>query len=523
MSELRCALLLLLPVVALAAAGLRGLAGARGRRIGLAMLAALTAASLWAQVGWNTRDGRDLLNAYDLYHYYIGSRYRAELGTSLLYECTLVADRQGSRPRLLGVAQVRDLDTYELVGSGFVVQRGEGRCAAAFTPSRWRQFRSDLSYFRKKLSAKEWESVLIDRGTNASPIWDLFGGTVARLVPVKAIAAAAAIDILALLGLFAAAVWAFGAEAALVAACFLLTCYSTRWPPIGGALFRYDWVAAAGVAVCLLRRQRPALSGAAFAYAAGVRIFPFFMACGLAASAVWKTLRHRGLPARDRRFALGFLGTMAALVALATAVSGPGSFRQFGEKISVHAAAENVSVMRVGLPVALAWRGETPDSDGESMRMLREKRDRMSDQERVAKGAALVAALAVMAVARARRIRDEDLVLLGVALIPLGLQISYYYYVFLTIPALLNAADLPRRGAALSLTALCWLNAAAWWTDERDIERYTVLSVGSVAVCAYAILLIVGIAWRARAEDRADPQPPSAQRGVSETILTSRP
>ena len=398
MAEGRSMLLVLLPFVGLLAVGLRRVAGVWGRRIGVGLLLLFTAASVHAQVSWNTRGDRDLLNAYDLYHYYIGSRYGAELGTNLLYECTLVADRESDRPGLSGVRQVRDLDTYEVVDADEVAERGTKRCASAFTTARWRSFKRDLGYFRREISRSEWKTIFVDRGTNASPIWNLFGGTVARHVPVDQLGWAAAIDIVALVGLLGCCVWAFGPEAALVATSFVLTCFSTRWPPIGGALFRYDWLAASGIGVCLWLRQRPALSGAAFAYAVGVRIFPLFLVCGLAASAAWKIVRIRAIPHQERRFLIGFGGTFAVLVALATAVSGPGSFKDFEEKIAVHSASENVSVMRVGLPVAAAWEGEVPATEEQALHLLNVKRRQISAQEPFTRGAALVAALAVIGV-----------------------------------------------------------------------------------------------------------------------------
>ena len=60
-----------------------------------------------------------------------------------------------------------------------------------------------------------------------------------------------------------------------------------------------------------------------------------------------------------------------------------------------------------------------------------------------------------------RRLSDAHAGLLGVALIPLLLQISYPYYAFLAFPLLLYADALPTRGAGLGLTAICLANAAA--------------------------------------------------------------
>ena len=50
--------------------------------------------------------------------------------------------------------------------------------------------------------------------------------------------------------------------------------YPWRFDWVGGAFLRQDWLAAVGVAVCLLKRKRFGLAGGLIAYATMVRVFP---------------------------------------------------------------------------------------------------------------------------------------------------------------------------------------------------------------------------------------------------------
>ena len=50
--------------------------------------------------------------------------------------------------------------------------------------------------------------------------------------------------------------------------------YPWRFDWVGGAFLRQDWLAAVGVAVCLLKRKHFGLAGGLIAYATMVRVFP---------------------------------------------------------------------------------------------------------------------------------------------------------------------------------------------------------------------------------------------------------
>jgi hypothetical protein len=495
--------MVLLPLLALWAR--RGAASGRPwwRRpgtVGLLVLACLSTAS-YARQGHRTHKSTVL--GYDVYHYYMGGKYRAEVGTERIYDCALVADLERKRPRFKKLRRVRDLRTYKVRSIKSHMRRGVS-CREHFSDARWKEFKRDLHYFQRFIKRKTWDRMFIDRGTNASPVWHLFGGAVARLVPTKHLIWATHIDALLLLIMLGFVGWAFGLDVACVGLVFLTACFSTRWPHIGRALFRYDWLAATGIGVCLIHKKRPATAGVAFAYAAGVRLFPVVILAGIAARGVRQLIAQRRLERPEARILTGFLVSMAILIGAAAADGGPASLGEFTQKIGTHAAPENVSVMRVGLSIAAAYRGEWTRKETKGHRYLIKKRKMIKQSDRVLKLIAI--ALFLLVVWIAPPLADLELLLLGFALLPLGLQASYYYYVIALVPLLIHAHRLDRRAHFAGLAFLSWLNAVGLFAQARHTHRYVILAPGSIIMCTYALVLI-GVLWSVGKRRRPSPAP----------------
>lgn len=498
-SVFRAIAVALLPVLVWWAS--RGRRRAWWRRPATWALLALATVSVTQYVRLGFASFDDEIIGYDVYHYYMGAKYRRELGTERIYACTVVADAERRKPRFGKLTQVRDLRTYDLEPIADV-RRDKEACKAHFSPTRWRQFKRDLHYFQRVTKRWRWATILIDRGVNASPVWHLFGGAVARMVPTADLGWAAAVDVVLLGVALVAVAWAFGVDVALAALVFLVACFSTRWPQIGRAFFRYDWMAATLVGVALLRRRYPALAGAAFAFATGVRIFPVVLLAGLAAKGVRQvagvglTGHGHGLLGSERRLVGGFVAAFAVLCGAALVDGGTRGFHEFGVKIGKHASADSVSVMRVGLPIAAAYRGEGLTRGSGKAVDLTTKRALVRRDGRLFHVLALLLFLALLALAP--RCDDGTLLVLAFALFPLALQASYYYYVLMLAPLLVHFERADRAPHRLAMFFLCWLNAAAFIAHSMGAARYTLLAVGSYLVAAYCVGVLLYGAIHAR-------------------------
>lgn len=477
------------------------------RRPPTLVLLAMAVLTTLVYVDRGDKRNRHNVMGYDVFHYYPGAKYREELGTELLYVCALLADMEFDKTGFGKLRRYRDLKTYKMRSvSPRNIRKDARQCKKQFTPARWAEFKKDIKYFQKITPKSTWRMIFIDRGTNASPVWHLFGGTVARLVPSNHLAWATRLDGLMLAIAVGFIFWAFGLEVALITVIFLTACLSSRWPDIGSALFRYDWVAALGIMLALARKGRWGWAGVALAYATGVRLFPVIVVGGLGGRALWRIAMERRLLPREWRLLGGFVATSALLWGAAAVDGGLPAIKEFGGKITTHAAPENVSVMRVGLPIALAWRGElTAKEYGGFSSGLKVKRVIIKGQAPYHR--AFVIFLILMIIAITRRVSDDEAWLIGWAMFPLCLQASYYYYIFLILPFVLHAANLTKRYHYGLFAGLCLINAAGHLALGNHMTRYCVLAPGSVAICVWSVACIGLLAWDSHRRLQPAPTP----------------
>lgn len=474
---------------------------AMGRRLpGLILLGLTAALALGLHIGRMVDKYPYGVDGYDVYHYYLSGKYSDELGDELLYICTLVADQEARHPRLSAIRKVRDLRTYSILSRSEVMAQA-GRCQERFSPQRWIAFKRDLRIFYRIVPTIVWPEIFIDRGANRSPVWQLTGGGLARLVPVSVLEWAMHVDTVLLSLSALLIVWAFGLEEALFAVTFLLACFSTRWPPIGASLLRYDWLALSIAALCFWRRERPALSGAALAWAVSSRVFPLLFFLGLGARGLWRLMHSRALPRKEGVFLLGFLLCGLSLSGAACIDSGSGSFPAFVQKMGVHTAPDQLTKMRIGLSVAAAWPGELPADEEEAVTVLFASRERAIEQAAWVKGSLVLVLGAVLLAARRPGLSDREALLLGFAMVPLSGELSSYYCVWLVLPALLHIEGLPHRPAAMGLLLLCTLQGAGHLLNLAGVPRYTLTVGASFLLCGWGALQIA-------ASSRSPPSPP---------------
>ena len=471
------------------------------RRAPTVLLLLLAVGTTTSYVGRNNRAHPHGVQGYDTFHYYPGAKYRAELGTELLYFCALVADLELDHPRFNEVKRYRDLKTYRVLSKKKRrIRADKSRCKDRFTPERWTEFKKDIRYFQKITSSRTWRRVFIDRGTNASPVWHLFGGSVARLVPTSHLSWATQLDWVMLAIALGFIAWAFGLDVAAVAMIFFTASVPTRWPHIGAVLFRYDWVAALAIAISLIKKDRWAWAGAAIAYAAGVRLFPIIIIGGLGGRALWRIATERRLLRSEWRLLFGFFTATALFWTAAAIDGGLPAIQEFAAKISTHTAPENVSVMRVGLQIALAFEGELSSAKYQGYKVLTRKRKIIKEQAPWHRVFVLLLILLVIAISR--RLDDDEALLMGFAMFPLVLQASYYYYAFALVPFVLHAVNLARRPHYFLFAFLCLLNAFGHFALGNKVTRYVILAPGSVLVVIYCACCLALLAWTSHARHR---------------------
>lgn len=458
---------------------------------------------------------RIFVHWHDVAHYYLGSKYYAELGYTDLYTAMLRAEAENHENRFKAV-EARDLKTYKRVHVRELLRQSEP-VKARFGDDRWLQFRLDVEYFRSRLDS-QYGKVLLDHGFNPTPVWALGGGQVASQVPAGSadgIFLISLLDPLLLLLTFAVVFRTFGLRAGLLTMIFFFTVFGSSFGWVGGAFLRYPWFFGVVGGFCALKARRYGVAGTLFAVATMLRVFPAFFVAPLAAKGLWTLIRrvrararrpeHLGyrpfgywLPSRYLRFGVAFAVTCAALFAsTALLPRGLSHWTEFRDNMELHVRNIAPNVVGVTEVAAHGWtrQGMVTEDEFEALKVRRYRIHQTLQ-------GALFFPLCGAVLWAARRRSDLDAVLLGLPLLLVGLSLAAYYYAFLVLLVIRFRDDAGRLALifgveALSFAlrlfepsdgrlfvyraiALFWLYVALWIAEQRGHGPGTDVDTGSL-------------------------------------------
>ena len=298
------------------------------------------------------------MDTYDLIHYYLNTKYFDELGYFDLYPAIVRVDVDNGGPHFPGANMYRDQDEtgHHEAPLSLALQKGE-LVRARFTPERWSAFSHDFLHLQRKmkgLDRETWAQMLADHGFNGTVAWMFVARPFTQIVPVESVKWLGYIDVVLLGTAVGFVAWAYGGSAALWTTFFLFTSYSTRWPTISWAFFRYDYVSALVVAMCLLKKGKPFWAGFLTGYATTLRMFPAMWLYGPGMKGfiglAGKKVHRAGLV-----LLAGFFVGLSVLQAAGTLEFGTGNVATHFENMEDHNKSENISSRRVGLALALVY------------------------------------------------------------------------------------------------------------------------------------------------------------------------
>jgi hypothetical protein len=433
-------------------------------------------------------------HASDTFHYYLGAKYFPELGYTRLYACTAVADHAAGLRGPAVERPMRDLETNRLATTAAILA-DPARCTDHFSAPRWADFRHDVDWLRSRVPLRRWQRFQQDHGYNATPAWGVLGRLVTGSGPIGArqLAGLRLLDPLLLLVMWGFVVHAFGWRIACVAAVFWGTNYLSPFSWTGGSILRQDWLAALGIGICLLRRERPLAAGVLLGIAALLRVFPLLVPAGVALAAAARMGRQRriALGPSQRRFAAGLALAFAVVLPLsALATGGFGSWLDFAANSRLHLATPLAN--HVGLKTVLSYDHQQRTELAGDASLADPMQDWKEARRRKFEGrrwlfAALVLLYALLVGRAASTHPDWVAAVLGVTLIPVATELTGYYWSALLVLAFLMEPR-PVMGTALcGLAALGWWIGDRWyWTDQIHVWQ----SVATLAFCAFTTRLL---------------------------------
>ncbi len=445
-----------------------------------ALLAALVATALVSVAVYNNFFNYhygSYLNAYEFFHYYLGSKYAPEIGYFDMYGAALAADAETGRIYWPSDGAITDLRTHRPVPVEQLLEDAP-RFRALFSPARWQEWVGDVFYFKKRMAAAAWNRILHDKGYNATPVWSaIVGGALSGRVSTRSergMLSLALLDALLLAAATVAVAWAFGIWPALLMIVLLASSYLMAHVHMKGAFLRTDFVVALILAVCLMKRRRHALAGALVGYSVMSRLFPAAFLLGPAAKLLWAESR-----ARHVRFFCGFALAVALLFGVSVAhAGGLGRWSDFAAKIAV--LRSDYHPWNVGLPSVVV-----AELDGGRARL---------PADAVARGRTLIRSIQVAALVlclfAVRGLEDHRALAFG--FVPLFFLVAptYYYYVVLLVPFLFLAEKMERASAALGVAYMLFVGLAGHWLYQRFEQSFTTYYWSSVLVLILALYLL---------------------------------
>jgi hypothetical protein len=426
---------------------------------------------------WGPKVWVEQIDTYDVMHYYINAKYFDELGYYDLYPAILFADHENDGPffKQGDKYMAQDERGHSFKSIRHAINQGR-KVSERFSPDDWLAFEHDVLYIQRHIygfNDKLWRQMILDHGFNGTPPWTVVAAPFAKIVPVHMVKLLGWLDMVLLIGTLIMVGWAYGRSTALWVWLFLVTTYSTRWPMFSWSFLRYDYLCMLLIAMSFLRKGRPFLAGLATGWASAVRLFPLMWLFGPGAKAFFGLLRTRRL---SRNFVLLGLGTVLSLGALnaaAAAYMGPSTIVTHFENMLDHNKSEQLSSRRIGMALALPYRGELKP------KFIEPARKKKVEAQKPLRFA--IAGVVMLLLGWGlRRARDDEAYAYGFVPFFLLTTASYYYYVVRAPLILLHASDLSKRRNRYGLAFLLGLE---WFTNWAEVTHsgHRVYLIGTLA------------------------------------------
>jgi hypothetical protein len=334
-----------------------------------------------------------------------------------------------------------------------------------------------------------------DQGYGATPVWTIAGRLFAELHPASVgyLQLLSGLDLLYLLGMFAALWWAFGWRVSVAGAIFWGCQSAAPFYWTGGALLRQDWLFYLVLSACLARKRYFKLAGASMAYAALLRVFPGLAILGWLTVAGAYVVRHRRVAKSHRQVLLGGLIAAAVLVPLSLGVAGKDAYSRFytrtfevGEAhLTNHMGLESLIGHDVGGGPGSGRMEYARDTKlVDPFEVWKRMRTERYEHYRFIAYAIIALSLAAF-VAVARRLRSLWIAqCLAQIFVVLLWRLTCFHYSFLILSAPLTRA---MRWLEAPLFGLAALSQVVWVGFRWNDDKYTALTALSLLLC-YGLL-----------------------------------
>jgi hypothetical protein len=460
---------------------------------------------------------------HEFYHYYLGSKFNRELEYTNLYECTAIAEIELGRGAQVRNREIRDLrvNLIKPVRDTYVLS-DPGQCKKRFTPARWAAFKKDVDWFYHSAAGSYWQNMQKDHGYNPPPVWTMEGKLFANFGDAGKtfFKELASLDIILHIGIVLMIGWAFGWRVMAIATVFWGCNAPANFYWTGGAFLRQDWLFFLVASVCLARKRKYGMSGAALTWSSLLRVFPMILFVGPLAIMAFELVRKRRLLRSYKRFIGGAVVAGGLLIPTSVIVCGPQSWPDFFKHIITHKNTPLTNQMGLETMIVHTWKGRMrftrDDNLDDPFQLWKEGREHRIHQHRFL-FLGIIGLVFLWTLWALRRTK-----LLWVA-IPLGLpmvasltNLTCYYYSMFMIAAVL-ALIRPQLGPvilAVSGASQVLLIRYYWVDDKFTAQAWLFYFFGLLLLYAYSrpfSMARLKAWWRGEPEPKGGPPPPASE------------
>lgn len=442
-------------------------------------LAAVVSFILWANLFQFHYSS--LVHRHEFFHYYLGSKYNKELSYSRIYDCGVIADSEDGFLKPGATRSVRNLLTNTVEPSSRITADPMA-CKKHFSVDQWANFKSDLSWFRKNMTLKDYERIYTDHGFNGTPVWSILGSLLSKVTSASTfqIYLLGLIDVIALAIAWFIFYRTFGIETTSIAMMFWGGNYIARFAWTGAGFLRADWLITAMLSVCALKTGRKFLGGMLGAYSGLARIFPLTLTAGVALASIWKSFSTKSIKPflEHKDFFGGLIAASLGLVLVASLNAGSLSiWNDFFFNTAKHYNTSSTNM--VGLRSAIAVSPTTFSDDirdpmaSDAFNDWQEVKDRVFEGRKIAYY--IIFALTVLAVGLiGSKMEVWEAATLGFTLAAL-IRLSNYDYYFLMFFAVFLRRTPWVPLLLLTLGTISWKVPGAFGEDDKGYFAISVI------------------------------------------------
>ncbi len=416
---------------------------------------------------------------HEMFHYYLGAKYFAELGYTGLYPAALLADSEQENQIFLKTGARRLSNIMYWDNYPTVMQWARRDYRPRFTSQRWQEFKDDLQAMKNLVTPEYADEALWDAGYNPPPTWSVFGVTVANLVPIQESQSwlgnlrpywyqalwPPMVDVLMISVAFAFIIWSFGPVPAMGFIFMYCASWIANYNWTSGSFFRWTWISELMVATALLNKKRYAAGGAFMALSTLDRIFPAAFAIGASLPLLYRACRNRDRAPLLRYIAGGALAG-AILLAISIAMFGLTVWGEFFERIFILKNSiflESIGYQRIAEYLAGNFSGPGPGMDNFRL---------WNDQLHAAWASTalyhypVIALLLLASLVAATGISAAESAFLFGGILFFTIQVATgYYYIYLPLIVVVVSAS-PRTRVRDTVIALCFAYQFWTWADQ---------------------------------------------------------